>query len=645
MTSLVANREHAGRPHTRKSISASTIALSRRLEEFLKNSAQSTTKLCAEAKQFEAQALKSLAGFMEHVNEQLQRVQAALAVVQSKDTVEDALAIVKNVVKETHETFRVGFTAWTVSLKQTCDTASAAAENCGTEAFNLTEHAVNALGALVETIVQQARSFVETEREASRPNMLSTVKAPRTIERPSPLAHKARRFRLDVPKRRTTPPLHAPPPIPDPPYCFDSMNNVVEYVPPSEPPAAISVPSAPPTTTANGLETSYEELEARSHRVREETNMANQRDKDTAKIYARHSNAYISWFDNDRARLARDNPRYCPIPAMPITPAKKRKLNDSSGAASTSTCGVQHIKQVISALEYMRFEKQHLYPNIPEAHIALRTDRRIKSIEEAAAHNETQRVKKSHSLKAVGTHADTYNETQLQEVVSHFLRPKHPSDIWRAMRDRAMMLIQSSIAFRGDSTRNLLWSDLYMHDVPIIAKGLNEKRPPKHNQTGCVDEHAVFRHRIVELCAVGAIAFFYFSHFHILNNTIPGFALDFTDPGYGDYGRWDWYTLHVFSISKDCTKEMSYSAHRDRVKKAYDANNTWEHGASAAEVKALGGWNENGSYRACYDRAFPLEAMLAAAMFNSKEPQSHFLARDDVHWKNVQILGERKVCP
>ncbi|KAJ7063348.1 P-loop containing nucleoside triphosphate hydrolase protein [Mycena amicta] len=150
-----------------KSISASTIALSRRLEEFLKNSAQSTTKLRAEAKQFEAKELESLAGFTERVNEQLQRVQAALAVVQSKDAVEaDALAIVKNVVKETHETFRVGFTAWSVSLKQTCDTASAAAEDCGTEAFNSTESAINALGALVETIVQQARSFVDTEREA-----------------------------------------------------------------------------------------------------------------------------------------------------------------------------------------------------------------------------------------------------------------------------------------------------------------------------------------------------------------------------------------------------------------------------------------------------------------------------------------------
>lgn len=47
--------------------------------------------------------------------------------------------------------------------------------------------------------------------------------------------------------------------------------------------------------------------------------------------------------------------------------------------------------------------------------------------------------------------------------------------VWRAMRDRAMLLTSSSVAFRGDSSRSLLWSDMYCYDVPMNAKGRGEK--------------------------------------------------------------------------------------------------------------------------------------------------------------------------
>lgn len=55
-------------------------------------------------------------------------------------------------------------------------------------------------------------------------------------------------------------------------------------------------------------------------------------------------------------------------------------------------------------------------------------------------------------------------------------------------------------------------------------------------------------------------------------------------------------------------------------------------GASIEDTKAMGGWSDSGSFRACYDRAFPRPALLGAAMFNALQPESYFLARD--------ILGE-----
>jgi hypothetical protein len=171
---------------------------------------------------------------------------------------------------------------------------------------------------------------------------------------------------------------------------------------------------------------------------------------------------------------------------------QKRKLAD--GTQSTSTCGHEHAKQVVSALEHYRFNSQHLYRDIPEALVNLRTDSRIKTLEAAFAHNEPERIKKAHTLKAAGTRAgkylrlffpynihadrkpDTYTDTQLSKLAtSGILDSKGPTTIWRAMRDRAMLLTSSSVAFRGDSSRSLLWSDMYYYDVPMHAKGQGVK--------------------------------------------------------------------------------------------------------------------------------------------------------------------------
>ena len=42
---------------------------------------------------------------------------------------------------------------------------------------------------------------------------------------------------------------------------------------------------------------------------------------------------------------------------------------------------------------------------------------------------------------------------------------------WLAMRDRAMLLLATQTAFRGDNTRHLLFSDLYMVLAPNVHAG------------------------------------------------------------------------------------------------------------------------------------------------------------------------------
>nr|GAT44268.1 predicted protein [Mycena chlorophos] len=516
-----------------------------------------------------------------------------------------------------------------------------------------------------------------TDTSRSEHMMVLEVKAWRTMGPPSALASKALKFRTGTTKHTTLP---LPPTIPIAPFCFDAMNNVVEYSPSplSNPPSSVAPASesfVPPMTEeelARATKAAEDELNARSHRVRQSKADEDNKEKETAAKYRRYHESYRQWFDADQAALVAANPGTVALPALPITVAKvvvfleyettRPQKRTCDGIESTSTCGVSNLKLAISALEHYRFDQEHHYTTIPEAQKPLRADKRIKEIEKAAAHKETERTKKAETLKASGTRADIYTDAQHRLIASSFLQAKGPRNIWIAMRDRAMHLTQSSIAFRGDSSHALLWSDLFHCDLPVPAKGLDAKiatlavlaDQAKHNQTGRVDEHGAIRHRLVELCSVGAIALLFFAYFHVLGAPVPNFEPDFNDPDYGDYGRREWYALYLFSTSKDCKKAMSYANHRDRVKRSFEANDVditkvthagrgftaktaREYGASADEVKALGGWSDSGSFRPCYDWVISVEAALGSAMFDARNPAAHFLARETLETPQATI--------
>ena len=134
-----------------------------------------------------------------------------------------------------------------------------------------------------------------------------------------------------------------------------------------------------------------------------------------------------------------------------------------------------------------------------------------------------------------------------------------PHHTFIGIRDRAMMLLSTTIVFRGDSSRALLWSDLFLADVPMNDIGLGtcvKVRPPlllslflnlticqarvvfadnaKHNQTGRTDEFGAFRHHLVELCPIGGMAMLFFAIFHILNMDISHWTSRLTMVENGD---------------------------------------------------------------------------------------------------------------
>ncbi|KAJ8579943.1 hypothetical protein M405DRAFT_869844 [Rhizopogon salebrosus TDB-379] len=214
-----------------------------------------------------------------------------------------------------------------------------------------------------------------------------------------------------------------------------------------------------------------------------------------------------------------------------------------------------------------------------------------------------------------------------------------------------MLLVSSTTAFRGEGCRMLEWSDLFpamvaldqMNEIQVLAALADNA---KHNQTGRVDEHGAIRHTHVELCPVGALACLFFAHFHILNHAPPNFAPDFSNKNYGEYGYRQWYEYHVFYTGCP-TKEMTYENHRDRINtmhiknniditkkthagRHYAAQTARAHGASVNGTKALGGWSDNGSFNPVYDRAFPLDALLGAGMFNARRPEDYALPRNSI---------------
>ncbi|KAJ7614944.1 hypothetical protein FB45DRAFT_873810 [Roridomyces roridus] len=175
--------------------------------------------------------------------------------------------------------------------------------------------------------------------------------------------------------------------------------------PSSSPPLGHSTSTSQAPTSS--LQASYNDLESRSQAVRQDVVAKSQDNTQTGAIYLRHYKAYIDWFTKSEARRVEDDVSYTPIPPLPITVAKVTLFLDyeMTRPKSTSTCGHQHAKQVVSALEHHRFNNQHLYANNPSAQVNLRTDGRIKTLESAFQESEPERIQKSHAVKASGTRA------------------------------------------------------------------------------------------------------------------------------------------------------------------------------------------------------------------------------------------------
>ncbi|KAF9471271.1 hypothetical protein BDN70DRAFT_901472 [Pholiota conissans] len=277
-------------------------------------------------------------------------------------------------------------------------------------------------------------------------------------------------------------------------------------------------------------------------------------------------------------------------------------------------------------------EHQHEleYANCPETQKPLRSQEWIKTYEKVAC-------------------ANMYTFEEIMRMSVWTLQSFGPSklQVHVGLRDCAMLLLSTMVAFRGNSSRLALFSDLFFQSIPMGNIGLDvnllalgiQANQAKTNPTGCLEEHAMFRHQHPELCGFGGIGFYLFSFFHILQKDPPCFAPNFDDPNHQEFGRRDWYRLYLFPGKGDEPEgmnPMTYdSASFNEVSVSavthagclYTAAKARENGAAAIDTKVLGRWKSGDAYSEIYDRSLPRSAMLTSAMFSAENLTSYVLPR------------------
>lgn len=102
-----------------KALTSETQRFSAELDVFVKNTSQGLTKLRSDEDQYQAKELENLASLRGRVNDQIQRVQDVMALIQAKDEASaEALGSAQTAVKEAHDSIRSVFSSWSDKLEK-----------------------------------------------------------------------------------------------------------------------------------------------------------------------------------------------------------------------------------------------------------------------------------------------------------------------------------------------------------------------------------------------------------------------------------------------------------------------------------------------------------------------------------------------
>ena len=96
-----------------KDLTSETQRFSAELDVFIKNTTQGLANLRYDESQYQTKELENLAGLSSRVNDQIQRVQDVMTLIQAKDEASaDALGSAQTAMKEAHDSIRSVFSSW-----------------------------------------------------------------------------------------------------------------------------------------------------------------------------------------------------------------------------------------------------------------------------------------------------------------------------------------------------------------------------------------------------------------------------------------------------------------------------------------------------------------------------------------------------
>ncbi|KAI6022678.1 kinesin motor domain-containing protein [Pisolithus marmoratus] len=168
-------------------------SLSDKLEEFIKGLALSTQNLRAEAKTYHTRELETLTSHSERIDQQLQRIQDSLRIINAKDDASaEALGILRNVVKDSQETLKSSFAAWSDALRTSSQTLSTELYAANQSNFAAVENALKAMGSVMDTILTEALYLREAEAEKLLTYRHKTTRLLQTLEAEKVKSEKAK---------------------------------------------------------------------------------------------------------------------------------------------------------------------------------------------------------------------------------------------------------------------------------------------------------------------------------------------------------------------------------------------------------------------------------------------------------------------
>ncbi|KAJ3559108.1 hypothetical protein NM688_g534 [Phlebia brevispora] len=165
-TTVFTSNVQAVSAHTRK-ISTEAREFTSKLDDFVKVSNQHVINIRTEGEQYRTKELEALAGFSARLDQQLEKLQESLKLVQAKDAVVDeAMESVKTTVEETQEGIKSSFGNWAETLQRHCENSCKEAEKSTAASCAMVEKAFKSLSAITETILAEAQDYIESERKS-----------------------------------------------------------------------------------------------------------------------------------------------------------------------------------------------------------------------------------------------------------------------------------------------------------------------------------------------------------------------------------------------------------------------------------------------------------------------------------------------